>query len=188
MKCAALLLKNMWADRNAKIEHPLCPVCGGINKKRRGKNLKHCSQKCRAIAYAKTDHAKKFAASWATSQKIGAATLRGAHGFGRTKMDNPNHAAAKWYRIRSPDGIVHEVKNMRSFCRKNVHLFESDDRKYINATRPLCERAADGLVSVSTGKACSWFGWTAVCVFDIETDPLARRVALPSNSDCNSND
>jgi predicted nucleic acid-binding Zn ribbon protein len=180
-ECAKKLLKKMWQDKHAAMIHPKCPVCGGDNKKRRGKINKHCSAKCSAIAFSKSEHAKQFASTALANQPKAVARLRGSHGFGRMKQDNPNHASAKWYRLRSPDGRIYEIKNLRSFCHKNEQIFESDDRKFVNAVRPLWKRAADGLVSVSSGGSCSWFGWTAVCVFDIETDPLSRRVASPSN-------
>lgn len=99
---------------------------------------------------------------------------RGKHGFGCNARDNINHKSAKQYRLRSPLGIVYEVKNLRSWCRKNELIFTPDDFPYSRTT--LARRASISLQKVSVGDIGSWKGWTAVCVFDIEKDPLDRAV------------
>jgi hypothetical protein len=106
---------------------------------------------------------------------------RGSHGFGRLTRGRIDHARAKHFLIRSPLGDVYEVKNLAEWCRSNVGKFLPDDHPY--SKTPLNRRAQVGFSMLVTGKRnnCSWRGWTAVCVFDIEADPLARRVALPPN-------
>jgi hypothetical protein len=157
-----------------------CPVCGKEYKiKRRGRRCKTCSRNCGKI-YRATFYADQLKSMAKIIQKLAVKKTTGKHGFGRMARNNKNHINAKFYRIRSPKGCVHEVKNLTAWCRNNKQLFEPDPRAH-NARLPLLVRAQVGINSVASGKKCSWHGWTAVCVFDIETDPLARRVALPPN-------
>ena len=151
-----------------------CPVCGRPNPKRHGEQYKTCSVSCGRKLRFKTD-----AKTRETLMK-NRYNCVGWHGGGKAEINNPNHVNSKAIRVRDPLGVVHEIKNITAWCRKNEQLFKREDNQ--NAKQTLWRRAQVGLTSIANGSRCSWFGWTAVCVFDIETDPLARRVALPSNA------
>jgi len=60
-----------------------------------------------------------------------------------SQRDNSIEANAKSYRVRDPEGLIHEVYNMKEFCRKN---------ELINANMSL----------VCSGKANRHKGWTKV--------------------------
>ena len=151
-----------------------CPVCGGPNPKRHGSFKKTCSLSCSQKLRFQTDpKVKKLLLKYRY-------VCLGWHGKGKGARDNPDHANAKAIRVRDPLGVVHEIKNITSWCRKNEQLFKPYDNP--EAKLPLWRRAQVGLTSIACGDKCSWHGWTAVCVFDIEADPLARRVALPPNN------
>ena len=156
-----------------------CPMCGKPNPRRHGFQYKTCSRKCGYDFFKKysTENVKK---AFKKNQKVGYEKKRGGHGCGRAARDRKDHPRAKCFRIRNPLGTVFEVKNITSWCRENEQTFKHDDL-IPNTRTPLWERARKGINDVCLGKRCSWFGWTGVCVFDIESDPLARREALPSN-------
>jgi hypothetical protein len=63
----------------------------------------------------------------------------------------------------SPDGVDYECDNICDFVRNNRHLFDEDDIKYKSNNRGGTEswcRAQVGLVSLSSGNASTWKGWT----------------------------
>lgn len=174
-----MLWQTKYADNLPNIN---CEICGSAFKPRRNET-RFCSQAC-SMAWVKKTNPNAFLMQKRIppaedARLSGNAKQRGKHGSGGTEIDNPNHASAKFYRVRSPLGDVIEAKNLQSFCRKNELLFRSEEIEW--AKTPLWKRAAQGLRANARGITCSWHGWTAVCVFDIEADPLARRVALPSN-------
>jgi predicted nucleic acid-binding Zn ribbon protein len=182
-------LKAKWASGTRKpgmfktlAQDAVCPVCGNPNPPKQGHQSETCSKECGAtyrFQKMKKSEKKKWVNIGKRNIKKAIAKQTGAHGFGSVAMDNPNHKNAKWFRVRDPHGRVYEVKNLDSWCRKNEARFVRDDIR--GGTTPLWLRASNGLSKVSRGEGCSWYGWTAVCVFDIETDPLSRRAALPPN-------
>jgi len=93
----------------------------------------------------------------------------GTHGFGRAARDNPNHALAKEWEIRSPRGEYFRIKNLQSWCRQNEHRFH-DDRP--ESKMPLWKRAYGGLREMQRKDrpTCSWHGWTLVASEQFERD------------------
>ena len=161
----------------------VCKTCGKPNPPRNGRVHKYCSVSCAAKARAgipksevwKSKMKDKLPKLIAKMQPIAWAKCRGSHGFGLVKQDNPKHKNAKTYRIRSPLGDLYEVHNLQSWCRHNEDKFYRAGDE--NFQLPLYQRAHRGMTDLKNGKACSWRGWTSVCVFDIENDPLSRRIA-----------
>lgn len=180
--CGSAVVCSDLLDGNFKT----CPRCGAKFKRPPSAKTVYCSQSCHSLTNWETNREKMVAVNQATIKKAHEATVkmhRGSHGFGLTKRGRIDHCRAKAFRIRSPLGEVYEVKNLAEWCRANEDKFRPDD--FPQSKTPLSKRAQVGfsLLVCGKGKACSWRGWTAVCVFDIETDPLARRVVLPSNDE-----
>ena len=163
-----------WFQRRVRLQIQNCQFCGKPNPRKNGHQYKTCSLSCGANLAIKNNPNLK------NNIRKAIARLYGNHGFGRAQRDNVNHKNAKAIRVRNPFGVVYEIKNITSWCRKNEHLFIECDNP--SAKLPLWRRAQVGLTSIACGDRCSWFGWTAVCVFDIESDPLERRAALQPNS------
>jgi rubredoxin len=182
-------LKAKWASGTRKPgmfktlpQDRVCPVCGKTNPPKQGHQSETCSKVCGA-KYRFVKMSQESKQKWV---KIGHSNIKkaikaqtGGHGFGLTARDNPNHFQAEWFRVRDPNGQVYEIRNLQSWCRKNETRFVRDDIR--GGSTPLWLRAANGLSKVVNGRCCSWYGWSAVCVFDIETDPIARRAASPPN-------
>lgn len=145
----------------AKIHKHTCSFCKKIFFSERNDSV-YCNESCSGKGH------KIF---WRDKLNRGIRALRAqkTHGWGNMHRDNPEHPTAKWWRIRSPDGVMWEARNLFSWCRANETLFTPDPAPFSKTT--LARRAFFGLSSHG-----QWYGWTLVTVFDIEKDPLDRVV------------
>ena len=153
----------------------ICQRCGAVFIGE--KKQKCCSLKCAGLLmFSENPRIASYARNKERIEKATKALrtmLTGTHGKGMTARDSAEHCRAKWYRIRSPLGEVFEIKNLTSWCRKNSAMFTKQID--LENKSPIEILARKGLCRVSSGVDCSWHGWTAVSVFDIESDPLLRK-------------
>lgn len=76
----------------------------------------------------------------------------------------PGNKKAKFYRLRSPDGIVLEGFNLMHLVRENRDLFEPKDVRFLQCRTGVEGRcnAYTNLVKVGAGTRPSWKGWTSL--------------------------
>jgi hypothetical protein len=92
----------------------------------------------------------------------------------------PGHWKSKYWRLRTPAGVVIEGKNLNHLVRENAHLFAPDD---IQWKKSAC-RASAGLAQLFQQRPngpTSWKGWTAVTIYEGPHDPLDRAPLEESN-------
>lgn len=67
-----------------------------------------------------------------------------------------NQEAKKWW-VVSPNGGIHEVTNLKKWCRDHSYLFEG--RSWLNAYAGL-RQVQRWLMNRTKTRAASWYGWT----------------------------
>ena len=76
------------------------------------------------------------------------------------------HIAAKMWRLRAPDGLLYEFRNLKKFVREHEQLFSPDDViwKEMNgkANQAWCRafQSLGRLRPTSSKHIAEWFGWT----------------------------
>jgi len=82
-------------------------------------------------------------------------------------IGHPVSKCAKYWELKSPDGIYYSIKNLNNFIREYSHLFNADDVRWSGSN---C-RASKGLRNLfalkkdGKPKVWSWKGWRmALCM------------------------
>jgi len=121
---------------------------------------------CSDVAKVKISAAKKGKPCHPNAIAASIARTKGKHGFGRNARDNPSHQGSLHWIIRDNRGVIHKCDNLHSWCRHNEWRFLPDMRP--QSKTPLPQRASDGISKMgrSSGKVCSWHGWTLVSVVE----------------------
>jgi hypothetical protein len=86
----------------------------------------------------------------------------------------PGHWKSKYWRLRTPAGVVLEGRNLNHLIRENAHLFAPEDIRW---EKSRC-RASAGLAQLFQQRPngpTSWKGWTAVTIYEGPHDPLERK-------------
>ena len=124
-----------------------CCICGKTFRTSPSVDQKTCSNKCRRELMRSIGNQNDL-----TGMRIG-------HDAAPICQPDERHFAAKIWKLRLPNGTIHEFKNLAHFVRTHQHLFSSD-QLYRNGS---AINAAVMLGKLRPGRAMtigSWFGWT----------------------------
>jgi hypothetical protein len=86
-----------------------------------------------------------------------------------------NNWNAKFWRFRTPAGVLVEGRNLRVLIEENARLFDPEDLIPRTKTRNRAYSGLAGLCQQSPNGPTSWKGWTPVAMFEGPRDPLDRK-------------